>query len=199
MKTLLDSRRFAEIQELSEFLILRQPANTDDVTYLMRSRIQAELKMGKTSDALGDAKRLYNVAPMPDMADAMKMVAQCLAAEHPNDLQLMKDFRSEQVAGYLNPGKKSAVLPAIVVSPQPYLDAIQHGSNSSSAAGEGNLLLLADKPSAACALFERAAHSARGERNHLENLAALARAMKAADGTIGAANAYLRHQLDLLP
>jgi len=88
--------------------------------------------------------------------------------------------------------RPSAMLAQVKIDPTPYAAALKDilDDDFDSQMRRGNLLLLMDQPRDAKAAFERAASLAE-ERQLSTAFEAIARAIKAQDGTIGRANAYL--------
>ena len=118
-------------------------------------------------------------------------------------------FREQQIAGANPPpsttqpsaaGSKegagarvqSSVLAAIRLDPKPYQEAMAHliKEDYASWMGRGNLLLLADQPKEARAAFERA-YALAPEKDLALAAESLAKCLKAEDGTIGRANAWV--------
>jgi hypothetical protein len=198
MKALLDSRRYQDVLTITDYAILAEPQYTWAMSFLLDSRITAELQMGRPMEALQDAKRLYNVAPMAETNAAMILLSQCLAAAYPNDTEIMHKFIIEQVEGSQTVGISSSVLSSIKLDPSNYIGKYKLDPTIDSyLSGEGNLLLLAGKPQDALEVFQSASPSAKSAAGHHINVNDIARAMKARDGTIAGANYYLRSQAAL--
>ena len=195
MQALLDARRYDDVLAISDHAILAEPLYTWSMSFLVTSRIDAELQMGRPLDALQDAKRLYNVAPMAETNHAMLLVSQCLKAAYPNDPKIVDKFIKEQVEGSKVAGQPSTVLSAIKLDPSRYLGKYKlDPAIDSYRSGEGNLLLLAGDSQKALEVFQAASTSAKSAAGHHMNVNDIARAMKARDGTIAGANDYLRAQ-----
>jgi tetratricopeptide (TPR) repeat protein len=196
MKRLMELGRYDDVLDLSLSGILQSPANTTVVEQLQTERVQAFLATDRAPEALVGAKQLFNIATLKGTSDAIRTVCQCLDAVHPEDRDVLKRYRKEQIDGAtpdaaLAPAGPSS-LSDVRIDPSPYQPAIRQITAEDYAAltGKGNLLLLAGDPKNAWEAFERAYTLAP-----VKELAAasenLARCMKAQDGTIGRANAWI--------
>ncbi len=132
------------------------------------------------------------------------MVAECLSAAYPDDSEKLMRLRDEQMAGAAtqpsaNGPRVSTVMREIKVDVKPYAAAIARydagrymiqTNERGALMAQANLLLLADRPGEAKALMLRMREIAVEESRYIaeENVA---RAIKAEDGTIGRANAWL--------
>ena len=195
MEGLMDSHRYEDVLTISDYAILAEPLYTWSMPFLMSSRIKAELQLGRPMDALQDAKRLYNVAPMPETNGALLLLSQCLAAAYPNDPAIVEKFIKEQVEGSKTAGVPCTILSEIKLDPSRYAGKYKlTPAVDSYRTGEGNLLLLSGAPDKALEVFQAASASAKSAAGHHMNVNYIARAMKARDGTIAGANGYLRAQ-----
>ncbi len=200
LKIMLDTGQNDAAQDLALRAILANPSDTAVVEGLQQSRIRALLNGGKTEQALVAAKSLYNVCGMGNTASAMLAVAECLNAAHPDDASFVQRFKAEQLAGAALPGgdKPStkpagpSVLSAIRIPAEAYAPVIRQiiAEDFNSLMGKGNLLLLADRTNEAMAVFERA-YGVAAEYQIVAASEAIARCMRAQDGTIGRANAWV--------
>ena len=177
---------------------------TDDLNMLERAlslRTKVLLAANQPQQALASAKSLYNVCRMGETAIALGMVAKCLQAANPNDREIMIRFRDEQVVGAsqatTQPAAKSAIMAQVKISPTVYEKALGKDLFPTLAEEDfvkltrmGNLLLLADRPQDAKAWFEQA-YRVCDDKQLANATESLARVMKAEDGTIGRANAFL--------
>jgi hypothetical protein len=146
---------------------------------------------------------------MKRTAQAIALVAEALAAARPADKGIVQRFRLEQLAEYTprpTPGqapgcieafpppepKLGATLAEVAVGKTPYDQppVLEYTDRFLALSGAGNLLLLQDKPKKAMQSFERAYRVASEEQlaDATENVA---RAMRAEDGSIARANAWL--------
>jgi tetratricopeptide (TPR) repeat protein len=196
LKRLQQLSRFEDVIEITQYLIGQAPYYTDDMAFLISAETRAQLKLGRTDEAIKNAKRLYFVASMTDMESAMQLMAECLGIAMHSDPNSVKRFKSEQIEGYLIGGRRSAVLDAIQVDVYLYGAAPTTKTQDDLAVlRAGNMMLLAGKADEAFKLFSRAVVDARTPRDRWERIADVARAMKAQDGTVGRANAFLRAEM----
>jgi tetratricopeptide (TPR) repeat protein len=190
---LMAQKRYEDVTRLTQGATLAVAWNTQSVEALQSIRTRALLRMGKTDEALGAAKGVFNICRMQNTANALQLVVECLRAAHPGDEAVIDKLREEQKAGSeANTGARSAVLDSIKVDGSIYRSAIleRTGEDYGNATALGNLLLLADRAKEARPAFNRAYAVAK-----TNDLAAatesIARCMKAEDGTIGRANAWV--------
>lgn len=200
-KPLLAAKLYKDAAEIAQEAILASPGETRYVEAALELRIKALLGAGQLEEALNESKSLFNVASMPGTAEAILTVAECISTARPKDIDLFNRFRDEQMAGAQtpapatqpanHPARRCTVLDSIKVNPKPYQEAMAHftGEDAASLMARGNLLLMADKPREARQVFERMYSLSGAEL--AEATEALARAMKAEDGTIGRANAWI--------
>ena len=210
------NKRYAEIEEFAGRAILTDASKTAMVEKLQQLRVKALLDADKPQDALAQAKALYNVATMKGTADAVKLVAQCLAVANPGNRVVTDKFKQEQIEGAkvgderklkleignlgeAKDGKKeavtvpaSSVLAGIKVDGKAYDSKIRTlvAEDYKTLAARGNLLLLADRPAEAKDDFERA-YALSEDKDLVDATESLARCMKAQDGTVGRANAWV--------
>jgi tetratricopeptide (TPR) repeat protein len=181
---------------------LAVPGAVDQLEFFQLKRVEALLAAGRNEEALSAAKGLYNVSGMGFTRDMLSLVARVLSAAYPEDGDIANRFLAEQVEGArastqpYQPEVSTTELPMalsrVKVNPKPYERAIQResGEDFGALTATGNLMLLSDKPREAMQVFEKAYAIAPDDRlaYATENLA---RAMKAVDGTIGRANAFV--------
>lgn len=166
-------------------------------------RVQTLLAAGKPVEALAAAKSLYNVSGMAGTSKALQLVAKCLQAAYPDNHELLQKFREEQVAGAVvsattQPTQvKSTVMAGIKVSAPVYEKAFGDQLVPASTDEDyaklrrmGNLLLLLDRPAEARPWFEQA-YRVCAENQVTGATESLAMVLKAEDGTIGRANAWV--------
>ena len=191
--------------------ILGGPAEAGTLEALHKSRIRALLALNRPDEALSEAKSLYNVCTMKGTGDALTLVAQCLQAVHPEDKTIAERFKLQQVAGSTSspqagstgspqagstssPQAEANMIKAIQINAEPYLEVANSRpmQNESYAflTRRGNLLLEADRLAEAKECFE-AAYLLAAEKDQAKAAESLARVMKAEDGTVGRANAYV--------
>lgn len=203
MPKLLQAKAYELAAGLALEATLAIPGEMDRLEVFQTQRVEALLKAGRANEALAAAKSLHNVSGMGYTRDALKLVADALAAAYPQDEGIRRRFLEEQVRG-LGPSTRpydpkaapasrpALILSAVKVDPAPYEPALKRESGEGFGAltARGNLLLLADRPQEAKAAFEKAYAFAPDEKlaYATENLA---RAIKAIDGTVGRANAFV--------
>lgn len=200
LKQIAATGQHKEIVDLCQELLIPAAADTRTLEAILQTRIKSLLALGRADDALVDAKRLFNVSSMLGTSEAILTFAQCLNASKPNDPATFNKFREEQMAGATTQpafntspdiAKKSTILQAVKVEPKPYLDAAVKitGEDAPSLLMRGNLLLLADDVKSAREVFERLYSLSSSDLSEASE--ALARCMKAEDGTIGRANTWI--------
>jgi tetratricopeptide (TPR) repeat protein len=204
-------------QEVADFAmqgILTGPQDAHTVEVFHKHRVAALLAMNRPEEALAEAKSLYNVCTMKGTGDALVLMAQCLQAVHPEDKTIAERFKLQQVAGSTSspqagastqpstqpagstssPQAEPNMLKAIRINAEPYLESANLPRLQREAfpnlVSRGNLLLEADKLAEAKQCFE-AAYPLAGEKDQAKAAESLARVMKAEDGTVGRANAYI--------
>jgi tetratricopeptide (TPR) repeat protein len=218
LAALMKAERYDDVARLSQEATVTLPWNVSVVEYLQAYRVRALLKMGKPQEALAVAKGLFNVCRMKSTASTLELLVDCLKAALPGNDAIIERFRSEQTAGSVlsqssavsgqqsavgsQPsalssqlsavGLRSSILDRIKVDSTAYDAAIQQyaGEDYGSLVSRGNLLLLADRPKEARAAFEKA-YALASDKDLATATEGIARCMRAEDGTIGRANAWL--------
>lgn len=220
LKPMMANQQYQEVADLALEGILASPWETRSVEQVLQMRIKALLALGKTQQALSEAKGLFNVASMAGTSEAILVMAECLNAMHPTDPTRFNTFRQEQMDGANWPaaaattrpstppgapnatasgpaaiaaqaGLKCTVLQQIQANAALYEETLKKltGEDAQLLMGRGNLLLLCDRVKEAKVIFERL-YSLSGS-DVTEASEALARIMKAEDGTVGRANAWV--------
>jgi hypothetical protein len=193
LSALMSAERYDDVARLSLEGILALPRDTHSVEALQKLRVQALLRMRRPG-GLAAAKSLFNVCHMRNAADSLMLVTECLKVAYPDDDTIGRQFIEEQVAGAKadTAGSQSSVLANIKIDGSLYDKAIKGaaGQRYGDLVALGNLLLLADRPREAQTVFERAYGIAPTNRlaAATENVV---RCIKAEDGTIGRANAWV--------
>jgi hypothetical protein len=196
LKHLLDLQRYDDVADLSLPAILAAPSDTQFVEQVQGMKVQALLGEGKPADALFAAKQLFNIATLKGTADAIRAVCQCLNAVHPDDRNVLKQYRNEQINGAaLNSTTapvSASILAGVQIDPAAYQPAIRGitAEDFRSLTGQGNLMLLSGNTKDAWDVFERA-YTMASDRDLPAASENLARCIKAQDGTIGRANAWI--------
>ena len=208
----LDELRLAEpfvkaglLEQTIDMIDQATLARADDLGCLERAlavRAQTFLAAGQPLPALASAKSLYNVSSMANTGKALGLLAKCLQAAYPEDRDLLIRFRDQQVAGAAPATTQPAaaqptVLGQVKVSAAVYEKPFGNSLLPTLAEEDfakltraGNLLLLADRPLDAKLWFEQA-YRVCNTGQLPQATESLARALKAQDGTIGRANAFL--------
>ncbi len=194
-----DTPFYAElVEDLTLCGILADPSRTADIEAFLQLRIKMRRQEGQVPGAIADAKSLFNVAGMRSTNTALRMLAECLDAEHGAKApELLARLRKEQFAGAeektMGVRPQDGVMKGLAVESGQYLAAVSRfpGEDRQSRLARGNLLLLADHGAEARTLFEKVLvdGDAADKVKWTEDVA---RAIKAEDGAIGRANAYLR-------
>jgi hypothetical protein len=178
------------------------------VEKFLEMRVQAKLKQDKAAEALPLARSYYNVCSLTRTSAAIDLVSMCMIEDHtsPNPTAAARKFRMQQVKGATAPAaasasdatsaaaKEKSVLDDLKVDGAAYEKAARElearGDNYLRLIERGNLLLLANQPTAAKALFNKA-YAVASDAQLAEATESVARAMRAEDGTVGRANAWI--------
>jgi hypothetical protein len=175
----------------------------DDIQAVL---VNTLLSTGKFDEALPAAKTYYNICKLENTSKAIDLVAEALLnGPGRKDPSIVTRFKSEQAEGSQAPAADpsvsastdatQSVLKSIVIDPAPYqpaLDALTEGlRNYNTLTRQGNLLLMQDKGADAVAIFQAAASITNDPKQLSGAIANVARAMRARDGCVGPANAYL--------
>ena len=197
LKKLMNAERYDNVVRLTQEATLALPRDVSLVEYLQSYRVRALLKMGKPQEALAAAKGLFNVCRMKNTADELLLIVDCLKAAYPGDAAIIDRLRDEQIAGaeLSQPSaliSQPSVLAGIKIDGTPYDAALQQyaGEDYGNLVSRGNLLLLADRPKEARAAFEKA-YALASDKDLATASESIARRMRAEDGTIGRANAWV--------
>jgi len=211
-----DTQHYEEVVSLAQAATLAVSSDVRLVEYVQYYRARALLALGRPQEALAVAKGLFNVARMKNVADDLAFIVDCLKVAYPCNDAIIEQFRQEQVAGSvltnqlstLNgttdyssiAGLRSSVLDGIIVDGSAYTAAVYQAqsviqqciasTNYNSVVALGNLLLLSDRGTDAYPIFELA-YGLAGSNHVAGATESIARCMKAEDGTIGRANAWL--------
>lgn len=200
LQLLIGAEKNDEAQAIAmEGIMANLSTNAYYVGQFQAVRAKALLADKKPQEALAAAKAYYNVCAMRSNDDAIKLVAQCLAAARPDDQDIVERFQREQAGSgpTTQPSGDTeappSVLSAIQVDPGPFEQAIENvqGGSYDQLVAKGNLLLLVDKPKDALQVFLQSIDSA-DERHFGEAIDNVARAIRAQSGNVGPANAYLQ-------
>jgi hypothetical protein len=211
-KVMLTNKLYQETADLALEGVLSYPHETRNVEAALQARVKSLIQLGKPQEALTTAKSLFNVAGMGSTSDAILALAEAINAAHPDDVEMFNKFREEQMAGAAAvqlpsaekpatqptaeaeaalPRVTSSVLAGIKIDAKLYDEAVRKltGEDAPSLMARGNLLLLADRPKEARAVFDRMYTLSNADL--AESSEALARCMKAEDGTVARANSWV--------
>jgi len=205
-KTLMAGKHYEESADLAWFGVVTLPHETKTLEGFAQARVRSLLAMGKADEALQAAKSLFNVTTMSGTSEAILLVAECLNAARPKDKESFNKFREEQMAGAAaasadvsapesvrsGKGMRSSVLDSIKIDTKAYDEALAKmtGEDYQGLMGRGNLLLMADRVKDAREIFERM-YSLASASELVDASEALARTIRAEDGTIGRANSWV--------
>jgi tetratricopeptide (TPR) repeat protein len=204
MQILLDAKRYSDLDSIALAEIAKNPGYSKGIAAMEKIRAQAFLSAGNSASALSTAKTYYAVVPLKITADAIDLVALCLASAHPDDSAIVQRFKDQQVAWAASaptsqPDQTPAdaalgdpILAGITVDPKPFDSAVTGVVINSYAqfAAKGNLLLLAGRYAEARTVFEKAVLVAPSA-NAGEAYENVARAIRAQSGCVAPANAYI--------
>jgi len=198
LPALMRGNRFQDAADLSFTAALARPA-TGTIGPLLSFHARALLGLHHAKEALAAARSYYNVCDFSATADAVQIAAECLAEAYPEDLEIVRRFKAEQSAAgdsTSSPGATTqpAMLAAVAIDDQPYSAALKHLQSTTrfrDRVAYGNLLLAAGHAQEAEALFRHLYQLADTQDNLAIATEGLARSLRAEDGTIARANAWL--------
>lgn len=196
LQPMLQAKMHDEVAELALGAAIASAKSTSTVEALMTFRVRALLAAGRGEEAVAAAKSLFNVSSMAGTSGAVELFAQALGIRHPTQEAIGIQFRAEQVLGMSaatgEPTRTSKVIRDSKVDGTLFLAAIPDTVKEeyNALVGKGNLLLLADKVDQARSTFE-VAYMLADNRMLPAATENLARCIKAEDGTIGRANAFV--------
>lgn len=216
LKALSDAGHHDLIEKFALNVILATPGDLPTVEACQAARVRAALGLNKPDLALSHAKGLFNVSSMTTTSASLLLLAECLNAKSPGEVEPVKKFRIEQINGArtenltitTQPAGTGAVsglpvattqsaansptLQGIKIDGAAYEEAFKKliGEDYASLTARGNLMLLADRVKDAREMFERA-YGVGADTNVVAATENLARVLKAEDGTIGRANAWV--------
>jgi hypothetical protein len=196
---LISLRRFDETEDFAVAVINARPADIRSIETCQQARIRAKLLANKPQEALPLAKSLYDVCSMADTSKAIDLISECLYDIHANGdpAAAVREFKLQQIRGAAttqpSPSDQNS-LSQIKLDPKPYSAGLAHvellDNTWDAAMGKGNLLLLAGEAGEAAKVFDKA-YALASDSNLPAATEAVARAMRAEDGTVGRANAWI--------
>ncbi len=203
LKLLLAQKRLDEVEEVALASILTQSASLPLLEKCQEFRVRAKLVAGKPQEAIPLAKGLYNVCAMPSTSHAIDLISECLydANTDGDPAAIVKQYKVQQIRGASMPATsqpagagEKPMLAKVQVDGKVYQEAIAacdlNDDGFTGLMAKANLLLLADKPKEAKKALEKA-YSLSSDKNLTMATEAVARAMRAEDGTVGRANAWI--------
>ena len=205
LKELLKQKRYDDVEKLALSTMCRFPYNLKFLEAFQERRIRAKLDQGKADEALILSKSLYNVCAMSSTSHAIDLVCECIQAmnKDKDPEGAVKKFKLQQVLGAAPPSTtqpaadskdQQTVFKSIKVDPASYQDAITTAESDFDGIdglfAKGNLMLLADQPAQARVPLEKAYKTAT-EKDLAAGAEGVARAMRAEDGCVGRANAWV--------
>jgi hypothetical protein len=215
---LIDAKEYWNVEQWTHRAIPARDSNLQIVEAAQRGRVLAFMGEGNYAEALKEGKSYYNVVSLSGTADAIALLSQILRKTDPS---AAARFQAEQIGGTEGAGPNKAQAAGVSASnsdspPQPaggqasVLASIKvdttlydksiaslvkkqntKGQHSYNRIARGNLLLLSDRPAEAKAAFIEAAGMAVGEKNIRDAIEGVARAMRAQDGNVARANAFI--------
>ncbi|HUB26911.1 MAG TPA: hypothetical protein VL992_15910 [Tepidisphaeraceae bacterium] len=194
---LMQDGKYQEAADLAMEGMLDRP-EVAAMTELTTWRTRAFLAMNQPQLALAAARSNYNVCDLNHTQNAIDLVGLCLAACNPGDDEIIRRFRNEQaVASEENqdPGTQpSNPLLAIVIDATPYKAALRKYSVRTvfkDRVSYGNLLLAAGRCGEAEKVYRDLYKLAATQDEMNTAVEGIARSLRAEDGTLGRANAWL--------
>ena len=196
---LLTSQHYQDVLDLSTVVVMNVAGELQSLEQMQKVRIQALIGLGKPEEALSNAKSYYNVASMKGTAEAIMAVVQCLNINPSADSNRLDRFKAQQllssnsVAALKEMASGPSVLGGMhVTTPDIYTVALKKygGEDFGNLTARGNLLLLADRVKEAREVFERAYVIADDKQVNAAS-ESIARLMKAEDGSVFRANAWV--------
>jgi hypothetical protein len=203
LRALIDHGHFKEAADLATLGVLSNLNDLGSVQQLQRLRVEALVRANKPTEALGAAKALFNVCSVHDTEQMLQVLAETINAAHPTDPNAAQPLVVQERAGAVAKDQFTATTSSIErslpadMAYRPSADQRQPGSylipsdEWGAINSQVNLLLLADEPSEAVKLLRTVRNN-----DHFINPRdideALARSIRAEDGTIGRANAFIR-------
>ena len=196
-KALLAAKRWDELDDYYGCVLQNIPMDYRSVEAVQYARVKMLLAQNRPADALAAAKSLYNVSSMEGTSEAILLIAECLIAARPEDRLAYEKFKDEQIAGAstqpsTRPATRSAIMASIHVESRAFDEILRNfpGEDYTALMARGNLLLMGDRLAQARPVVERL-YTLAAVGNLAEASECLARLIKAEDGTIGRANAFV--------
>lgn len=196
---LMAAHLYGDAAQVCLLCVNAQPDRMDWVQYFMPVRVRAFLAAQQYEQALAAAKALYNVQDLREMPATIKLLADALAQARPEDPGIGQRFKLQQMILASAPRALDASngsLGGNLLGTVKIDATIYDGKGMTPRSAEwrkladGNLALMKDQPADALRAFESLKKSSNLQiRQAAEE--AIARALKARDGGLSAANDYL--------
>lgn len=204
LPSLMAKKRYQEVAELALTGMVARPEQKF-LDRLPPLRAKALNALDKPDDALQAALVYYNVCSMKETPAAIDLLEVCLIKAHPEDPAYGRRFRSEQLllagntgAGTNEAGGKRSMLKGLPIDPAPFTAAVERWKEKASSgkasdiSSYANLLLTADRAAEAEKCF-RTLFEIAGTQEELDIATeGIARSIRAQDGDVARANAWLR-------
>ncbi len=202
LPSLMTAKRYQDVVDLSLEGLMGQPF-ARNVGKQLDLRAKAYLALNKPQEALVAAKACFNECEIKEMEHETTLVCQCLVKRYPEDAGIDLRFRAELARGLAAPRdpaapKPASVLDAVKVDPAVFKKGLDLWKARANATGAkfldkiyyGNLLLASGRPEEAEKMF-RDMYTASTGADRTSAADAVARALRAQDGNLGRANAWL--------
>ncbi len=190
---LVKQGRYTDIADICRLGMLERFNDTTQMRMLLKHRINALQHLKRHEEALVESKRLFNISRMENAGEALILIAECLNDARPQDKQIGEKFKREQAAAAAKPGVRSPIMDAIKLDDkelQTILDNLKDDDYRAKM-GRAILLLMLGQEAAAETMLQKQLDAATDPKEKLRLTADVARAMKAADGAIARANAFV--------
>jgi hypothetical protein len=191
LPTLMNYHRYQDVADLSIEAAVAHPV-IETIVPVLEFRVNALLALGKTNEGLAAAKSYYNVCALKDTGAATDLIAKCL-----KDTDQVIRFRAEQeaassaAANGTGNAPVTSFLKSVIVDQQPYAAALEARKSHHLSTGYANLLLAADRPADAEAIFRQMFKSASTAGDLGVYIEGIARSLRAEDGNVARADAWL--------
>lgn len=198
---LVQAKLYDRADEITKQYITDHPDSLT-VSKVQAVRVQSLVQQQKWPDALAAARSYYDSCALEDTSKAIALINTCLLGVHPDDVDLVRRFKQQQVASAntaipdaapADPALGEPIMPTIKPDTKTFAeaaDAMETGS-AQAAAFKGNLMLLSGRADEAKKLFEQAEAVAQTADDTKDALQGQARALRAKYGSIGPANAFI--------
>lgn len=197
-KQLNGAKKYDDLVSVMMQIICLMPHDPKTVEPALKQCINSLNMKGKYADSLPLAKCLFNISTMETTSDALAILDRQLGLVHIEDRGVVEKFRKEQNDGVNAPlageqARVCQVLKDIQIDSGLYRGTLENIVDDSfdSALRHVALLLLSDQATDAFALAKRAYALAGNAKEMALATDMIARCIKAQDGTIGRANAWI--------